>query len=162
MAWTSKKSCPIMSSRTRQPTSTASGLSHTLSVTDYERLSDFRFALRQFLEFSEAAARGAGLTPQQHQALLAIKGAQMRGGMSVGDLSRRLLLRHHSGVELVDRLVAAGLVERTSAPLDARKVMLELTVKAQDTLSRLSTMHLEELRRVGPALNELISQFSQS
>ena len=133
----------------------------TLSTTDYQRLADFRYALRQFLAFSQHAAKLAGLTPQQHQALLAIKGAQARGGLSVGDLSERLILRHHSAVELVDRLVQARLVNREETAQDGRKVMLSLTDDAEALMLSLSAAHMEELRRVGPGLSELILQFSQ-
>lgn len=134
--------------------------SAALTQADYERLADFRFALRQFQAFSQHAAKAAGLTPQQHQSLLAIKGAQARGGMSISDLSHRMLLRHHSAVELVDRLVSAGLVLREASEQDARKVMLTLTLRAEDVLASLSAAHLEELQRVGPVLSDLIASVS--
>lgn len=133
-----------------------------LAQSDYERLADFRYALRQFQAFSQHAAKEAGLTPQQHQSLLAIKGAQARGGMSISGLSQRMLLRHHSAVELVDRLVSAGLVLREASEQDARKVMLTLTRRAEDVLASLSAAHLEELRRVGPVLTDLIARVSAS
>lgn len=142
----------------RKPPSRATN--RTLSASDYERLADFRYALRQFQAFSEQAARQAGLTPQQHQALLAIKGAQAREGTSVGDLAQRLLLRHHSAVELVDRLVQAKLVTREEASADGRKVMLLLTDDAEAILLSLSAEHMAELRRVGPGLSALLLQFT--
>lgn len=138
----------------------AAATGSALTQSDYERLSDFRHALREFLAFSQQAAKEVGLTPQQHQSLLSIKGAQARGGMSVGGLSRRMLLRHHSAVELVDRLVEAGLVKREASMEDARKVMLRLTRRAEALLTRLSAVHLEELRRVGPQLKGLIEEVS--
>lgn len=127
-----------------------------VTQADYERLADFRFGLRTFLHFSETAAREAGLTPQQHQALLAIKGSERRGGMNVGELSRRLLLRPHSVVELVDRLVAAGHVERLADPVDTRKVLLGLTEGAEAVLKALSAAHLKELGSLAPMLGALL------
>ena len=81
-----------------------------LSKSQYEMLAAFRYALRQFLHFSEEAAHAAGITPQQHQALLAVKGFRGRDCVTVGELAERLQLRHHSAVGLVDRLVAEGLM----------------------------------------------------
>ncbi|MEO6753630.1 MAG: helix-turn-helix domain-containing protein, partial [Chthoniobacteraceae bacterium] len=77
-----------------------------LSKSQYEVLAAFRFALRRFLRFSEDAATAAGITPQQHQALLAIKGFPARDRVTVGELAERLQIRHHSAVGLIDRLVA--------------------------------------------------------
>ncbi|MDE2592947.1 MAG: winged helix-turn-helix transcriptional regulator [Burkholderiales bacterium] len=150
-----------MSSKASSKKPKSSSSTKALTTSDYERLADFRYALRQFLAFSQQSAKHAGLTPQQHQALLAIKGSQARGGMSVGDLSDRLILRHHSAVELTDRLVRARLVTREEATQDGRKVMLSLTADAEALLLSLSASHMEELRRVGPGLSELILQFSQ-
>ena len=88
---------------------------------DYVGLAGFRYAVRRFLAFSNAAAADAGLTSQQHQALLAIKGFGGTDGLSVGDLAERLLIRNHTAVELVDRLMRAGLVERSHDPTDRRR-----------------------------------------
>ena len=131
-----------------------------IASDDYERLADFRYALRTFLHFSESAARAAGLTPQQHQALLAIKGAERRGPMNIAALSARLLLRHHSTVELVNRLEAAGLVTRRTDALDARKVVLSLTDQTEDLLSQLSAAHLDELTRLHPTLAPLLERIA--
>lgn len=128
-----------------------------ITSDDYERLADFRFALRTFLHFSETAARHAGLTPQQHQALLAIKGAEKRGAMHIGALSERLLLKHHSAVELVKRLELAGLVTRQADPDDGRKVVLTLTSQAQGMLALLSAAHLEELAKLRPLLGPVLA-----
>src|SRR6202140_3222465 len=86
--------------------------SHALDAVDYKALAQFRFQLRKFLSFSEAAAHQAGLTPQQHQALLAIKGFSGAEPVSVGDLAEFLLVRHHTAVELVDRIARVGLLKR--------------------------------------------------
>jgi len=122
---------------------------------DYERLADFRYALRCFLDFSQSAARGAGLTPQQHQALLAIK-AWREGQPTIGDLAARLLLRHHSAVEMADRLEAAGLLVREADAEDGRIARLRMTDDAEAVLAQLSAVHLEELRQLGPELEAML------
>src|SRR3954453_12589647 len=97
-----------------------------VSKTEYEHLAAFRHALRQFLRFSEEAAKKAGVTPQQHQALLAIKGFPERDEVSIGELAERMQLRHHTTVELVDRLAELRLVARVHALEDRRRVMVRL------------------------------------
>jgi DNA-binding MarR family transcriptional regulator len=127
-----------------------------LSQADYERLAEFRYVIRRFLGFSEQAAHAAGLTPRQHQALLAIKGFPAGQGASIQDLAERLCVRHHSAVELVDRLVEAGLVERVQDAADRRRVRLRLTEVANQRLAALSAIHLEELQRLRPALRDVL------
>jgi DNA-binding MarR family transcriptional regulator len=119
----------------------------TLSLADYQALARFRRALREFLHFSEQAARAAGMTPAQHQLLLAVKGTESGQPPTIGDVADSLKLRHHSAVELVDRAVAAGLVIRTADPDDARVQRLVLTAHGEDQLARLSTAHRKELLR---------------
>lgn len=128
-----------------------------LTKADYRRLAAFRAALRQFLAFSEGAARAVGLAPQQHQALLAIKGHPGGGRVSIGDLAVSLGIRPNTAVELADRLVAAGLVRRSGSPDDGRRVLLALTAKAERLLADLSGAHLEELRRMAPMLADLLA-----
>jgi DNA-binding MarR family transcriptional regulator len=77
---------------------------HDLSLADYQALAEFRYLLRRFLHFSEQEARAAGLEPQQHQMLLAIKGLPADKAASVGELAERLQLQHHSTVELINRM----------------------------------------------------------
>ena len=125
---------------------------------DYEALAAFRHAMRRFLAFSEAAARAAGLTAQQHQAILAIKGQGPDAPMSVGDLAEHLVIRHHSAVELVDRLAGAGLVRRAEDAGDRRRVGLRLTEKAEAVLMGLSATHLGELRRSRALLANLLAR----
>jgi DNA-binding MarR family transcriptional regulator len=124
---------------------------------DYQRLAEFRFLLRQFLEFSAQAARARGLTPPQHQALLVIRALTVSGKATVAEVARRLISRHHSTVELVDRLAALGLVRRRVDRDDRRRVTLLLTAKATRILERLSATHLEELRRVGRSLRGMLA-----
>src|SRR5215467_7917746 len=113
-------------------------------VADYRALADFRFALREFMEFSGSAAKGVGLTPQQHQAMLSIIGAPEGQAVTIGFLAERLLLKHHSAVELVDRLVEIDLLARQADGGDRRKVLLSLTPKAKRLLTKRSSAHIEE------------------
>lgn len=122
---------------------------------DYKALAAFRHALRQFLAFSEAAAREAGLTPQQHQALLAIRGHVSGEPVTISDLAAHLLIRHNSAVELVKRLVAAGLVAKTESKTDRRQMLLSLTPEAETILQSLSATHLAELRRARIPIMEM-------
>jgi len=133
-------------------------MTRSISQTDYESLAAFRYALRQFLHFSETAAEAAGLTPQQHQTLLAIKGFPGGAQVTIGELAERLQIRHHSTVGLVDRLVAQKLVTREPAPADRRQVCVALTMHGEQVLESLSVAHREELRRIGPNLKELLAQ----
>jgi DNA-binding MarR family transcriptional regulator len=130
-----------------------------LPEADYERLAEFRYLLRQFLIFSEDAAEEAGLTAQQHQALLAIKGFGGTRPMTTGDLATRLGIRHHSAVGLVDRLLSKSLVRRKTGSEDRRQVLLSLTPKAEALLARLSAAHRDELRRLAPLLHTLLKHF---
>ena len=127
-----------------------------ISQADYQRLSEFRYLIRRFLEFSQVQAHDAGLTPRQHQALLAIKGYPGGGPVTVGDLAERLRIRHHSAVELVNRLGEAGLVARDQDKDDHRRVLLQLTARADDHLADLSVAHLDELSRIEPMLRRLL------
>jgi DNA-binding MarR family transcriptional regulator len=124
---------------------------------DYAALAEFRFAIRKFLAFSEGAAMQVGLSPQQHQALLTIKGLAGDDGIAVGALAERLLIRRHSAVELVDRLERAGLARRGSDPEDGRRVLVSLTPAGEQRLSALSGSHLDELRALAPALVTILT-----
>jgi DNA-binding MarR family transcriptional regulator len=123
-----------------------------LSAEDYRALAEFRYQLRRFLHFSESAARSSGLEPQQHQLLLAVKGLPRGARATIGELAGRLLLRHHSTVELVGRLEHRGVVERAPDPDDARAVLVRLTPKGERVLSQLTAAHREELESAGPDL----------
>jgi DNA-binding MarR family transcriptional regulator len=122
-------------------------------------LSAFRCELRQFLAFSETAALEAGLTPQQHQMMLAIKGASGKEFLSIGEIADRLLVRHHTIVELVDRLADLGLVVRTRDPIDKRKIRVALTRTGNAAIGQLSSIHVEELKSIRPTLQRLLKQF---
>jgi DNA-binding MarR family transcriptional regulator len=125
--------------------------------SEYQRLLLFRTGLRRFLHWSSQQAEAAGLTPAQHQLLLAIRGHQDSRGPTIGDAAGYLILRHHSAVGLVDRAEAAGLLERVEDPDDRRVVRLRLTAKGADILVQLSQVHLEELIRFAPEMRALWS-----
>ncbi len=120
---------------------------------DYRALGEFRYQIRRFLHFSEEAARAAGIEPQQHQLLLAIKGLPAGSQPSVGTLAERLQIQHHSAVELVNRLEKLGFVERHRGEHDRREVLVQLTSRGERILRELSLFHQEELRNSGPALS---------
>lgn len=131
-------------------------MNRDLSDTEYRELLDFRTAIRRFLQWSEEQATALGITPAQHQLLLAVRGHDGTSGPTIGDVADSLLLRHHSAVGLVDRTVTAGLVERQPDSEDQRIVRLRLTALGSRRLRQLAGLHLAELRRmmpgIGPAL----------
>lgn len=129
-----------------------------ISKGEYETLAAWRYALRQFLRFSEEVAHEAGLTPQQHQALLAIKGFPGRDRVTISELAERLQLRHHSAVGLANRLVSAQLVAREQDTADRRRVYLALTRHGEQVLAELSAAHKEQLRRVAPHIESLLER----
>ncbi len=129
--------------------------------SQYEDLAAFRFELRQFLRFSEEAAAAAGVTAQQYQALLVIKGFPGRDYVTVGELAERLLIRHHSAVGLVDRLMHEDLVTRNAADDDRRQVHIRLTPRGDLVLADLASIHREKLRFVGPELRALLQRVNQ-
>lgn len=133
-----------------------------IKQSEYEALAAFRYALRQFLRFSESAAQTVGLTPQQHQALLAIKGFPGRDRLTVSELAERLQIRHHSAVGLADRLAAQGLVKRQPATTDRRQVYVALSEKGMDLLEQLSAAHKQELKKLGPQLRQVLEHLSNS
>lgn len=129
---------------------------------DYRTLAAFRRSLRQFLHFSAKAARGVGLTPQHYQALLALKATDATQPFIIGQLADELLLRHHSAVELVDRLAARGLVERVEGGKDGRRVGIKLTPAGDAMIARLARTHRAELRRIGPEIRRVLGIISAS
>lgn len=132
-------------------------MSREFGDSDYRRLLQFRTGLRRFLHWSAQQAESAGLTPAQHQLLLAIRGHEDSRGPTIGDVASYLFLRHHSAVGLVDRAESAGLVERTEDQDDRRVVRLRLTGKGEAILAGLARVHMEELRRLAPEIRTLWS-----
>jgi DNA-binding MarR family transcriptional regulator len=133
-----------------------------LNSHEYALLAAFRYALREFMYFSESAAAGVGLTAQQYQALLSVRGCPADQRITINDLAQQLLIRHNSAVGLVDRLHQQGLLAREPSPLDGRKVYLRLMPKGDRLLERLASVHREELRRIGPQLRQLLQQIARA
>jgi DNA-binding MarR family transcriptional regulator len=131
-----------------------------LNDSDYERLAEFRYVLRHFLIFSENAASEAGLSAQQHQALLAIKAASGKP-VTAGLLAERLGIRHHSAVGLLDRLEEKALIKRERNAADRRQVLILLAPRAERMLAQLSAAHQRELKRVAPLLRSLLNHLTR-
>jgi DNA-binding MarR family transcriptional regulator len=124
---------------------------------DYQSLANFRYEIRRYLNFSEQAARDSGIEPHQHQALLAIKGLPRDSKATIGVLADRLQIRHHSAVELVNRLELNQLIRRSRNRTDRREVLLQLTGRGERLLQSLSMPHRAELQTAGPRLLEALS-----
>jgi DNA-binding MarR family transcriptional regulator len=123
-----------------------------LDEIDYQALAEFRYQIRKFWRFSESAAREAGVEPQHHQLMLALKGLPSGVKATVGELADRLQIRHHSSVELIDRLSDQGLVQRRRSEQDRRRVLVALTARGERVLRELSIHHREELQAIAPQL----------
>ena len=127
-------------------------LAKASSEVDYHALADFRYQIRRFLHTSEEAARNAGIEPQHHQLLLALKGAAADENPTISWLAERLQLQHNSAVGLVDRLVKKRLVQRFRDPNDQRRALVVITKSGESILHELSLFHQAELRSQASAL----------
>lgn len=131
---------------------------------NYKAMAELRYQIRRFLRFSENVARQAGIEPQQHQLLLAVRGLPDGVKPTVGVLAERMQLQHHSTVELIDRLVERGLLIRLRSTDDRRQVLVKLTHDGEEFLKKLSLHHLQELQSAGPnfvkVLQSLIEESS--
>jgi DNA-binding MarR family transcriptional regulator len=138
----------------------------TERVPDFKAMAELRYQIRRFLRFSENAARQAGIEPQQHQLLLAIRGLPDGASPTIGLLAERMQLQHHSTVELIDRLVDRNFVCRLRSTDDRRQVLVKLTHDGEEFLKKLSLHHLEQLQSAGPTfvrvLNSLIEDSRDS
>jgi len=126
--------------------------SNDLKTATYQALAEFRYQIRRFVRFSEEAARKAGLEPQHHQLMLALKGIPAGEEPRIGYLAERLQIRHHSAVELVDRLARKGLIQRTRSERDRREVHVKLTLRGDRILRNLTLHTRAELRSAAPGL----------
>ena len=133
-----------------------------LSLTSYRQLAELRFCIRQYLQFSEQVARSAGIEPQQHQLMLTIKGLPESSIPTVSALANRLCLRHHSTVELINRLVERGAALRKPSELDRRQVLVELTPLGEELLEKLTAEHQKELEVYAPTLLERVNDIVKS
>jgi DNA-binding MarR family transcriptional regulator len=134
----------------------------TLAQADFERLLELRTGLRRLLRWSERRAREAGLTPAQHQLLLAIRGHPDSAGPTIGDVAEYLVLRHNSAVELVDRAATAGLVQRTPDRRNRAAVRLTLTETGLGKLDALTETHVAELAHLAPTMRALWTAIEHS
>ncbi len=128
-----------------------------LSKARYEALAEFRYQIRRFQRFSEEVARAADLEPQQHQLLLAIKGAS-DAQLTIGAVADRLQIQHHSAVELVARAEARGLVTRNRGETDRRVVFVTLTDAGVTALRELSAAHHREMQTAAPELIRILQR----
>ena len=133
-----------------------------LPSEDYQALAEFRYQIRRFQRFSEQIARAAGIEPQQHQLLLAVKGLPPEKSETIGELAERLQIQHHSTVELVDRLSEGGFVERQRDEEDQRRVLVRLTQRGEELLQEISSSTLAELRVAGPALVQALTKLIEN
>ena len=129
-----------------------------ISAADYRELAEFRFRIRQFLYLTEEAARAHGMEPQQHQLLLAIRGLPKGARPTVTTISDRLCLRHHSTVELIDRLEKQGAVARQQGEQDRREVLLHLTARGEERLRQLTVSIWPQLQVAGEALSDALQK----
>lgn len=132
-----------------------------LKLEDYRALGAYRHALRRFLAYSEAGARKQGLTPQQHQALLAVRAHTGAEPMSIGELAECLLIKNHSAIGLVTRLQERGLVLRATSAMDRRRVVLTLTAEAEAKLEIISRDNLGELKGSAIEIADLLNTIAR-
>ncbi|HTZ90331.1 MAG TPA: MarR family winged helix-turn-helix transcriptional regulator [Alloacidobacterium sp.] len=125
---------------------------HTPDLDQFRKLAEFRFQLRKFLHFSHAAAEGRGIRPQQYQLLLCVYGMPQELDPTIANVAARMLLKHNSAVELVDRTIEQGLLRRSSDPTDHRRILLRVTPEGERILASLADYHMQELEQAGPEL----------
>jgi DNA-binding MarR family transcriptional regulator len=136
-------------------------VSGSLSKADYESLAEFRYELRRYLGFSEAAAQANGVTPQQYQGMLAIEGYPGRNWATMGELAEKMCIAHHSAVGLVDRMELLKLVRRDVVAEDKRRVRVSLTPKGLRLLEKLYRIHRAELKSREPELAKVLHQAAE-
>jgi DNA-binding MarR family transcriptional regulator len=133
-----------------------------LTETDYRSLAEFRYRIRLFLAESEETARAAGLEPEQFQLLLAVRGMPAGNDATIQHLAARLLVKHNTAVERIDRLARMGLLRRSHSGADQRVVFVELTARGKRLVEKLSRQRMRELRRSGPELIAALSNVISS
>ncbi|KQX40360.1 hypothetical protein ASD04_06950 [Devosia sp. Root436] len=141
----------------RDPGSAAARARPLEEAPDYESLARFRFAIRQFLSYSDSVANAVGITSQQYQVMLCIK-VRQRAEASLKQIAEDMLLLPHGAVQLVNRLETMKLVRRRKSAVDGRMVLVSLTSKGRDILSRLAKDHAVELGRHEPLLADCLQQ----
>jgi DNA-binding MarR family transcriptional regulator len=132
-----------------------------LRPDDYDALAAFRYAMRKFLRFSKDALAEVKVTPEQYEALLAIKARGDSAGIIIGELSERLQVKHHTAVSLIDKLVSRKLVTRARATKDRRQVQVKLTRLGNSTLVRLAAIHRREMRKRSPEMIQALRRLQK-
>jgi DNA-binding MarR family transcriptional regulator len=140
------------SSRKRGDATQKPGAAETIGVEQFRKLAEFRFQLRKFLHFSHAAAEQCGVRPQQYQMLQCISGMPAELDPTIANVAARMLLKHNSAVELVDRTIEQGLLRRCPDPTDHRRILLRVTTQGERILASLAEYHMQELEQAGPEL----------
>ena len=136
-------------------------MAENTNTPDFKSMAELRYQIRRFLRFSETAARQAGIEPQQHQLMLAVRGLPENLKPTIGVLAERMQLQHHSTVELIDRLVDRGFLCRLRSTDDRRQVLVKLTHEGDKLLKSLSLHHLEELQTTGPTFVKVLQNLIQ-
>ena len=137
-------------------------ISHSLTHDDYDALASFRYAMRKFLSFSrQALAEKAQLTPEQYEALLAVKAFPSAAGVTISDLSERMQIKHHTAVGVVDKLETLSLLEREPGVRDRRQVFLKLTPEGSRVLAKVAALHREDLRARSLELIEALTRLQR-
>lgn len=129
-----------------------------LTDNDFRALAAFRAGLRQFLRFSEDAARAVGLTPQQHQLLVAVRGHPGPEPPTIGEIADALQIKHHSAVGMIDRMVDAGYIERSPSTVDSRRVHILITPTGESILNSLTDAHRQEHRLLEDVLRNVTAR----
>jgi DNA-binding MarR family transcriptional regulator len=142
----------VTSARRRRAAQNAPVTNTAISVEQFRKLAEFRFQLRKFLQFSHAAAEDRGIRPQQYQLLLCVHGMLPELDPTIANVAARMLLKHNSAVELVDRTIEQGLLRRSPDPTDHRRILLRVTPQGERILASLADYHLQELEQAGPKL----------
>ena len=133
-----------------------------LAPDDYQALANFRYAMRKFLSFSRRALKTeAQLTPEQYEALLALKVFSKESGVTIGQLSERLQVKHHTAVSLVNRMEEVGLVRREPNEEDRREVFVRMTTTGSQILGQVAVLHRQELRRRSPEMIEALTRLRE-
>lgn len=135
-----------------EPLTPAAQAQRSLTREDIQRLAEFRFQLRRFLNFSNTAAEEAGIRPQQYQLLQCVSGMPDELEPTIAHVAARMMLKHNSAVELVDRTIEQGLLRRVPDAIDHRRILLRVTPQGERVLASLAAYHLEELDHAGPEL----------
>ena len=128
-----------------------------ITENEYQALAELRYRIRRFLQEGDSTAKQAGLEPQQYLLLLAIRGLPAGQEASIRTLAARLSLRHHSTVELIDRMEARGYVKRMRGREDRRQVLISLQPRGEKLLEKVVEQRITELRANGRALVHAIS-----